>query len=956
MISLLTQFADLLINGSAYILAVLIGTSTTNSIFTNFNFFTTVNSQDNPFLNILMQGMVGNQAGQWGEFIYRLAFILFGALAAAQIFKSFINPASRGNASPSRTIMWIITAGFLMIFGQKLLSVVLEAFTGLIQGNMKAVFDLKNLDDEANIMNQYDLLAYMNHLNRFGAALVCACGVGASLLAATITYLERYLSFAVTAYLGPFAMAMTACDDTRRSSVQWLQSFISQMLGIVLSLMFLYMGAQALTMSDSFLGGSGSRTSDMFLTGDSERLSLIILRSVGATVFFSLSRGTEKFLGAFGIQTMHLGDAAQAVAQGTRTAGAALKAGMIAEQAGKKAIDTSGSIAAKTGLLNHLKPSSAELERGGVKARMTNAFLDNANKKYKGASTSGGIRRDANGKMSFVTPTGATKQDKKILSGLNNGAVQQAVHDGGLLKKADGTPVNDSAAKTLSKYGVNNANDLACVMYGDKAFKNGESYQMASMAKGDKTGAQYMVLSGVDQNGNLVSNAARVPDRTTSRLDEKTENALHESSKPYSASEQKTLGTTARDPREKALMDAGYSDGYKGLANSTLKPEEAAKFSEISSASLSDDDMLTFIGKDKDGAKVEASASTRYAPDAPNSRLSSAAQEALHADAEPYSPEDRRNFNTKARDEREFQLMNAGYEDGYRGLAQSMLGEHEASKYASVDSATLSSDGKLTFEGTAKDGGKLSSTVDTSGSNSFAPDGEHLLNAQNKPIAEIDKHGNVSPYNTVGEGMDISHIPVDTTYTPNVPHRAHFASATGSHEIPALEGDLSSLINKPEDVGKQFAGFTYDKKHGTFHGPAAFGDGALQLFDEARDNQEERKASIGTIDINASALRGLQPAPGEDVSLVPVACGTLTNAATGHQQNVYAWMTGQDTVQLGIKDESHNSTNSAMYAVTREEAAELADAEYQARNDKANRKKDAKSKKESSDDSDEASA
>lgn len=943
MISLLTQFADLLINGSAYILAVLIGTSTTNSIFTNFNFFTTVNSQDNPFLNILMQGMVGNQAGQWGEFIYRLAFILFGALAAAQIFKSFINPASRGNASPSRTIMWIIAAGFLMIFGQKLLSAVLEAFTGLIQGNMKAVFDLKNLDDEANIMNQYDLLAYMNHLNRFGAALVCACGVGASLLAATITYLERYLSFAVTAYLGPFAMAMTACDDTRRSSVQWLQSFISQMLGIVLSLMFLYMGAQALTMSASFLGGSGSRTSDMFLTGDSERLSLIILRSVGATVFFSLSRGTEKFLGAFGIQTMHLGDAAQAVAQGTRTAGVALRAGI---GIGKKEVDAAGTVAAKTGLLNHMKLSSDALERGGARgamARMTNS-LDDANKKYNGASTSGGIRRDANGKLSFATPTGATKQDKKILSGLNNGAVQQAVHDGGLLKKADGTPANKDAAETLSKYGVNNANDLARVMYGDKAFKNGESYQMASMAKGDKTGAQYMVLSGVDQNGNLVSKAARVPDRTVSRLDDKTENALHKSSTPYSASEQKNLGTTARDPREKALMEAGYSDGYKGLANGTLKPEEAAKFSEISSASLSDDGTLTFTGKDKDGAKIEASASTRYAPDASDSRLSSAAQEALHADTQPYTPEAQRLLNTKARDAREYQLMKAGYEDGYRGLAQSMLGEHEASKYASVDSATLSSDGKLTFEGTAKDGGKLSSTVDTSGSNSFAPDGEHLLNAQNKPIAEVDGHGNVSPYNTVGEGMDISHIPVETNYTPPIDYKTPFADRS-SGKNPEISFEPKTVGENPNSVGTVASGFNYDKQHGTVHGYGVYGASNIN-FDDS-----ERAAHTGVIDLD---IKKLNSVPDGD-NFQPFACGTFT-PQDGQPQTVYFRRGPNGEPQFVTEDDDGGETkaHTVLRPVTQDEYVELNNAENSSNGNKPNNKKGNKSSNDHGDDSDDS--
>ena len=948
MISLLTQFADLLINGSAYILAVLIGTSTTNSIFTNFNFFTTVNSQDNPFLNILMQGMVGNQAGQWGEFIYRLAFILFGALAAAQIFKSFINPASRGNASPSRTIMWIITAGFLMIFGQKLLSAVLEAFTGLIQGNMKAVFDLKNLDDEANIMNQYDLLAYMNHLNRFGAALVCACGVGASLLAATITYLERYLSFAVTAYLGPFAMAMTACDDTRRSSVQWLQSFISQMLGIVLSLMFLYMGAQALTMSDSFLGGSWSRTSDMFLTGDSERLSLIILRSVGATVFFSLSRGTEKFLGAFGIQTMHLGDAAQAVAQGTRTAGVALRAGMAV---GKKEVDAAGTVAANSGLLDKMKlPSSVATKGtlGGAMARSANAMLDSINKKHGGMPQDiggVGVRRDSHGKFSFVSPNDATARDKKILNGLNNGTIQQAIHDGGLLKKADGTPVNDSAAKTLSKYGVNNANDLARVMYGSKAFENGENYQMASIAKGDKTGAQYMVLSGVDQNGNLVNKGARIPDRTTSSLDSKTEAALHKSSTPYTSEQQAKLNTSAHDPREKALMDSGYAGGYQDLANSTLKPEEAAKFKDITSASLSDNGTLTFTGTDQSGNKVEASANTRVAADASaGSRLNSDAQDALRSDAEPFSNADRHNFNTNARDSREYALMNAGYEDGYNGLAKSMLGEQEASKYASVNSASLSSDGKLTFEGTSKDGGKLSSTVDISGGATFAPDGERLLNSQNQAFASIDGSGNVTSHGVVDDNFDISKINVETNYTPPIDYKTPFADRS-SGKNPEISFEPKTVGENPNSVGTVASGFGFDEQNGTVHGYGVYGQNNLNFDDP------ERAAHTGEIDLD---IKKLNSVPDGD-NFQPFACGTFT-LQDGQQQAVYFRRGPDGEPQFVTEDDDGGETkaHTVLRPVTQDEYVELNNAENSGNGNKPNNKKGGKSSNDHGDDSDDS--
>ena len=620
---ILQQLCDALINGAAYILTVIVGSSSYNSIFTNFNFFTLVSSTENPFLNIVMQGMAGDGTG-WGAFFYRIAFMLFGVLAAIQIFKAFINPSSRGNASPVRTVLWIIFAGFLMIYGQAILSSILGWFTTLMQGNMKSLFNLSNLDEEANLIKWSDALANLNHLNRYGAAMICAAGVGGSLLRAVISYLERYLSFAVTCYMEPFAMAMSVCDDTRRSTTQWVQSVASQMIGLVLSLIFLYMGAQALVASDGFLGLTNETLNgfERALGNNSNgvlELQRVIIKSVGATAFFSLSWGSEKFLSAFGIQTMHIGDTAQAVASGSRLAMAAATTGLrLDKEIGSKGLG----IAARGGVLNRLKFSSDKVAApglGGALKRGHNAVMDGVTKHYGGVTGTGGITRKANGKLSFAIPNGATPQDKKILDGLNKGLIQNAIAQGGLQKKADGSPVNAKAAKTLKDYGVNNANDLARAMYGDKAFKNGESYQMASMLRGDKTGGQYLVLSGVDQNGNLITKAPRVPDRVTSTLSEQTQKALGESDKAYSNAEKQRNNTVARDPREKALMDAGYKDGYAGLAHSMLGEEESSKFSSIDSVSLDSNGTLTFTGKDKDGTNLTSTvdtmgSSTAFAP------------------------------------------------------------------------------------------------------------------------------------------------------------------------------------------------------------------------------------------------------------------------------------------------------------------------------------------------------
>ena len=942
MLTIMQQLCDMLINGAAYILAVLVGTAKNNSIFTNFNFFTTVNSADNPFLNILMQGMVGATDGgsgpNYGQFIYRLAFILFGVLVAVQIFKLFINPASRGNATPVRSVSWIIFTAFLMIFGQSILSTVLSGFTTLIQDNMKSLFNLSELDSETNLIKWYDALGNLTHLNRYGAAMICAAGVGGSLLRASITYLERYLSFAVTCYMGPFAMAMATCDDTRRSTTQWLQSVVSQMIGIVLSLMFLYMGAQALTMSNAFIG-------------DHTELEAVIIKSVGATAFFSLSFSSEKFLSAFGIQTMHMGDTAQAVANGARLAmGAAIAALRVDAGVAKAGAKAGFGTAANRGLLNNMKFSSSAVSAPGVSGalkRAHNANMDNITKKYGGVVSTGGITRGADGKLSFAMPNGATQQDKKILDGLNKGRIQDAIAQGGLQKKEDGSPVNAKAAKTLKDYGVNNANDLARAMYGDKAFKNGESYQMASMLRGDKTGGQYLVLSGVDQNGNLITKAPRVPDRATSTLSEQTQKALGESDKAYSNAEKQRNNTVARDPREKALMDAGYANGYRSLANDTLGTEGASKFKQIDSATLSEDGRLTFTGKGADGKAVQSSVDTMYNPNASTSRLSEAAQSALRTDAEPLSNEQRTELGTKAVDQRERALMNAGYENGYTGLAQSMLGEREASKYASIDSASLSDDGKLTFTGKDKDGADLTSTVNTAGSHTFASNGERLLNANNQAVAEINSRGNVTPYNVADDSFNIADIPIKSEFTPHFEQKTAFATRNdGQNVVPMLGADPHTLVDNPAKVSDYLPGFSYDPKHNQFVGYAAIDDTALNLDAPA----DERRKNIGRVVLNIDELRNIPSADKFD-SLEGLPSGTLIYP-DGHQETINVRAVDG---QYSMTSKDHRGTTAPLYAITEEEFGAIKAEEHEAQNSKANsKKKDQKKGSKDSDDSDDA--
>lgn len=873
MITIFLQIADLLINGAAYILSVLLGTSTTKSIFTNFNFFTKVNSADNPFLNVVMQDMIGSTIGaQFGAFLYKIAFVLFGLLVAVQVFKSFINPASRGNASPMRTILWILLGAFLMIYGQNITESILEWFTKLIQDNMAGMFDgLSTLAEDTNVISLlgFSEIESLAHLNRLGAVLACSFGVGGTLMRATITYLERYISFAVTAYLGPFAMAMTACDDTRQSTLKWIQSMLGQILGIILSILFLYMGAQMLLASDTFVGSS-----DVY---GSATLNRAIIRCVGATVFFILSSGCEKFLSVFGIQTMHFGDAAQAVAHGAGTALMAVRTGFsIGSKVASDGPVGTGA-AARSGLLNRLKTSPETVAQGGVKgaaAHAWNAKMDTLTQKHGGVTGTGGIKRTADGKLAFVSPEGATSQQRKILDNLNNGKIQKAIADGGLnkgalQKDANGNPANKTAfdaAKALKSYGVNDANDIARAMFGDKAFKNGENYQMATLAKGDKTGGDYLVLSGVDQNGNLAAKATRLPG-------------------------------------------------------------------------------------------------------APDSRLSSSAQEALHTEARPFSDADRAEHGSKAQDAREQKLMDAGFSDGYSGLAKSMLGSEEAGKYAHINSAELTDDGKLKFTGTDKDGAKITSSVSVAGSDAVATDGERLMNSKNQPIASIDSKGNVEAYGYTSDGINVSDIPIKSTYTPPEPEQpvkpqtTPFASISKTSEgdpnylTPNMGCDIFALRDNPRKSGEFLEGYHEDGRTHTIKG---YANTSSTPFGDEHDN------SFVDVSISEDKLNALNSESWKaDGGYHRRDIGSVTNRATGEVQPLYASCVsdnadGTQKIQFWCyADPNDKNTLVPLHPVTQDEYNSLVQADEEAHASKreaSHRKKsepDKHSKQDSSDDDEE---
>ena len=204
--------------------------------------------------------------------------------------------------------------------------------------------------------------------------------VGSSVMAASVTYAERYITLAFTAYLGPVSLAFYGSDQTEDIPKQWMLSVLQQCLGIIVSIACFAMAIMSIGIDYTGLG----------MDSNASNLTGLVL----CVTFLSLSRNSEKFFNALGFRTMSMEGAARAVAAGmgtlVGTAAMAMKAMPKATKgavAAKGAIDTklgrgtgAGGKVGKDGVFNL---NSSKNNSAFAKAQAdTNKALD-ANKKVK---------------------------------------------------------------------------------------------------------------------------------------------------------------------------------------------------------------------------------------------------------------------------------------------------------------------------------------------------------------------------------------------------------------------------------------------------------------------------------------------------------------------------------------------------------------------------------------------
>lgn len=156
-------------------------------------------------------------------------------------------------------------------------------------------------------------LEILKDATHYLAWCVLAASLLTSVVGAAMTILERVITLAITALIGPVAIAMYANPATADTFKQWLLSLITQFIALFISMiMWIAFMAQ---MNSAF------KESSLF----SIALTVVIL---------TLVKNSEKILHSFGLRTMNMGDSARAMAAGfgvlASGAGLAMTAGNMA--------------------------------------------------------------------------------------------------------------------------------------------------------------------------------------------------------------------------------------------------------------------------------------------------------------------------------------------------------------------------------------------------------------------------------------------------------------------------------------------------------------------------------------------------------------------------------------------------------------------------------------------------
>ena len=316
-------------------------------------------------------GQTGNPAASILSVFYRdqvtqnVIGAIAGTILALGIFFTIISMVTgpltdKKSSSPLKIISKIIIWTVMVVLADQIMGVLLTMFTGILNKTsistiVKAFEDIGVPENNAF---QYPTDALL------GDSIML--GLGTTMLMAIISYIERYVALGFTCFLAKISFAFGVTEETEDVPKQFFMSIGQQLIGIVLTIFLMAMGAMALSTD---YRGYGLDVNDSHLAA-----------MIFCSIFMSLSANSEKFLNVLGFKTMANGSATRAVIGG----GAAVA--MMAQRA-------YGMVASKGVSMAGAKISSSIQASRDAKAARGAFHLNNDGKLGSGTALSGKMQK-----------------------------------------------------------------------------------------------------------------------------------------------------------------------------------------------------------------------------------------------------------------------------------------------------------------------------------------------------------------------------------------------------------------------------------------------------------------------------------------------------------------------------------------------------------------------------------
>ena len=291
------------------------------------------------------------------DIIFSIAWILFGLIIAISAYKLIVGPlvGERGS-SPINIFGRMILTTILIYFSSSILYLVFSAYTSLITPFTQGVIPYINAS-ASSASGANGVIGFLNSLvtslgtggtlsnaaefgvHQYTYILYCilSMGLGTSIITSTLSYIERYLSLAITVYLGPIALAFYGSEETSNVTKDWVMSLIQQCIGIIVNIWMFAMAFEAMRWNyANYVNAGWTGLPDLVMTEGyvSQKITAIVL----CLAFLSLARNSEKFFNAMGFRTMPNGDLARSFATGLATLGSGAMIAMRAVGGATKAL------------------------------------------------------------------------------------------------------------------------------------------------------------------------------------------------------------------------------------------------------------------------------------------------------------------------------------------------------------------------------------------------------------------------------------------------------------------------------------------------------------------------------------------------------------------------------------------------------------------------------------------